>query len=79
MKHLISIADLTKDEIVGLMDEADRFKEVIRGREIKKLPTLRGRTIYNLFYENSTRTRSSFETAGKWMSADVINLSLIHI
>ena len=45
MKHLISIADLTKDEIVGLMDEADRFKEVIRGREIKKLPTLRGRTM----------------------------------
>ena len=75
MKHLLSIADLSRDEILGLMDEADRFREALDGREIKKLPTLRGRTIYSLFYENSTRTRSSFETAGKWMSADVINLS----
>ncbi|ALC06015.1 Aspartate carbamoyltransferase [Corynebacterium deserti GIMN1.010] len=75
MKHLLSIADLSKDEIVGLLDEADRFKEALEGREVKKLPTLRGRTIFTLFYENSTRTRSSFETAGKWMSADVINIS----
>lgn len=75
MKHLLSISDLFKDEIVGLLDEADRFKEVLEGREVKKLPTLRGRTIFTLFYENSTRTRSSFETAGKWMSADVINIS----
>ncbi|AFF22288.1 Aspartate carbamoyltransferase [Corynebacterium pseudotuberculosis P54B96] len=57
------------------MDEADRFREALTVREIKKLPTLRGRTIFTLFYENSTRTRSSFETAGKWMSADVINIS----
>lgn len=75
MKHLLSISDLSKDEIVSLLDEADRFKEVLEGREVKKLPTLRGRTIFTLFYENSTRTRSSFETAGKWMSADVINIS----
>ncbi|GAB3695098.1 aspartate carbamoyltransferase catalytic subunit [Corynebacterium nasicanis] len=75
MKHLLSISDLSREEILGLMDEADRFREALEGREIKKLPTLRGRTIYSLFYENSTRTRSSFETAGKWMSADVINLS----
>ena len=75
MKHLIEIADLSREEIVGLMDEADRFREALDGREIKKLPTLRGRTVMTLFYENSTRTRSSFETAGKWMSADVINLS----
>lgn len=75
MKHLISIADLNKSEILGLMDEADRFAEALEGREMKKLPTLRGRTIFTLFYENSTRTRSSFETAGKWMSADVINIS----
>lgn len=75
MKHLIDIADLSREEIVGLMDEADRFREALDGREIKKLPTLRGRTVMTLFYENSTRTRSSFETAGKWMSADVINLS----
>ncbi|GAA1473344.1 aspartate carbamoyltransferase catalytic subunit [Corynebacterium felinum] len=75
MKHLLSISDLTADEIVGLMDEADRFREALEGRELKKLPTLRGRTIFTVFYENSTRTRSSFETAGKWMSADVINIS----
>lgn len=58
-----------------MLDEADRFAEALEGREMKKLPTLRGRTIFTLFYENSTRTRSSFETAGKWMSADVINIS----
>lgn len=75
MKHLLSIADLNKHEILGLLDEADKFREALEGREVKKLPTLRGRTIYTLFYENSTRTRASFETAGKWMSADVINLS----
>lgn len=75
MKHLIDIADLSREEIIGLMDEADRFREALDGRDIKKLPTLRGRTVMTLFYENSTRTRSSFETAGKWMSADVINLS----
>lgn len=75
MKHLIDIADLSPEEILALMDEADRFREALDGREVKKLPTLRGRTVFTLFYENSTRTRSSFETAGKWMSADVINLS----
>ncbi|WKD57594.1 Aspartate carbamoyltransferase [Corynebacterium capitovis DSM 44611] len=75
MKHLIDINDLTAEDISGLMDEADRFREALEGREIKKLPTLRGRTIFTLFYENSTRTRASFETAGKWMSADVINIS----
>ncbi|MDO5031511.1 aspartate carbamoyltransferase catalytic subunit [Corynebacterium sp.] len=75
MKHLIDISALSADEILGLMDEADRFREALEGREVKKLPTLRGRTVFTLFFENSTRTRSSFETAGKWMSADVINLS----
>lgn len=75
MKHLLNINDLSRDEIIQIMDEADRFRETLLDREIKKLPTLRGRTIFTLFYENSTRTRSSFETAGKWMSADVINLS----
>lgn len=75
MKHLLSISDLTKDEIVHIMDEADRFREALLGREVKKLPTLRGRTVFTMFYENSTRTRASFETAGKWMSADVINIS----
>lgn len=75
MKHLLSIADLSKDEIISLMDEADRFREALDGKDLKKLPTLRGRTIFTMFYENSTRTRASFETAGKWMSADVINIS----
>jgi len=59
MKHLLSIGDLGKDDIIGLMDEADRFREALEGRELKKLPTLRGRTIFTLFYENSTRTRSA--------------------
>ncbi|MGP9723488.1 aspartate carbamoyltransferase catalytic subunit [Corynebacterium sp. AOP40-9SA-29] len=75
MKHLLSIADLDAEDITLLLDEADRFAETLRDREVKKLPTLRGRTVFTLFYENSTRTRSSFETAGKWMSADVINIS----
>lgn len=75
MKHLLNLGDLNASEITDLMDEADRFAEALHGRQMKKLPTLRGRTIFTLFYENSTRTRSSFETAGKWMSADVINIS----
>ena len=75
MNHLLSIGDLTAQEITGILDESDRFAEALFGREVKKLPTLRGRTIFSLFYENSTRTRASFETAGKWMSADVINIS----
>lgn len=61
MKHLIDMAELDRSEIIGLMDEADRFREALEGREVKKLPTLRGRTIYTLFYENSTRTRSSLK------------------
>ncbi|MGK2868704.1 MAG: aspartate carbamoyltransferase catalytic subunit [Mycobacterium sp.] len=75
MKHLLSAADLSRDEAVALLDDADRFREALLGREVKKLPTLRGRTIITMFYENSTRTRVSFEVAGKWMSADVINVS----
>ena len=62
MKHLIDSAELSRAEIIGLLDEADRFREALDGREVKKLPTLRGRTIYTLFYENSTRTRSSWLT-----------------
>ena len=74
MKHLLSAADLSRDEAVAILDDADRFSQALLGREIEKLPTLRGRTIITMFYENSTRTRVSFEVAGKWMSADVINL-----
>lgn len=75
MKHLLAAADLSRDEAVAILDDADRFREALLGREVKKLPTLRGRTIITMFYENSTRTRVSFEVAGKWMSADVINVS----
>ncbi|AYJ49642.1 aspartate carbamoyltransferase catalytic subunit [Rhodococcus sp. P1Y] len=75
MKHLLSVADLTLDSATELLDEADRFEQALLGREVKKLPTLRGRTVMTVFFENSTRTRVSFEVAGKWMSADVINVS----
>ncbi|WP_305094912.1 aspartate carbamoyltransferase catalytic subunit [Prescottella sp. R16] len=75
MKHLLSIADLTRDSATALLDDAERFEQALLGREVKKLPTLRGRTVMTVFYENSTRTRVSFEVAGKWMSADVINVS----
>ena len=69
------MADLGRDEATAILDDADRFREALLGREVKKLPTLRGRTVITMFYENSTRTRVSFEVAGKWMSADVINVS----
>ncbi|MBB4854513.1 aspartate carbamoyltransferase catalytic subunit [Mycobacteroides chelonae] len=75
MRHLLSAADLTREEATAILDDADRFLQALAGREVKKLPTLRGRTIITMFYENSTRTRVSFEVAGKWMSADVINVS----
>ncbi|SEH81999.1 aspartate carbamoyltransferase [Mycolicibacterium rutilum] len=75
MKHLLSAADLSRDDALAILDNADRFSQALLGRDVKKLPTLRGRTIITMFYENSTRTRVSFEVAGKWMSADVINVS----
>ncbi|WP_319436349.1 aspartate carbamoyltransferase catalytic subunit [Mycobacterium sp. RTGN5] len=75
IRHLLSASDLTRDEATAILDDADRFRQALLGREVKKLPTLRGRTIITMFYENSTRTRVSFEVAGKWMSADVINVS----
>jgi len=75
VKHLLSAADLDRAAAESILDEADRLKEALLGREVRKLPTLRGKTVLTVFYENSTRTRVSFETAGKWMSADVINVS----
>ena len=75
MRHLLSARDLTREDATAILDNADRFRQALVGREVKKLPTLRGRTIITMFYENSTRTRVSFEVAGKWMSADVINVS----
>ena len=75
MKHLLSAADLSREDATAILDNADRFSQALLGREVKKLPTLRGRTVITMFYENSTRTRVSFEVAAKWMSADTINVS----
>jgi aspartate carbamoyltransferase catalytic subunit len=72
-RHLISIDDLDRSGIEQMLDRAESFAEV-SGREIKKVPALRGRTIVNLFYEASTRTSSSFELAAKRLSADVVNI-----
>lgn len=73
-KHLLGIRDLTPQDIQLILDTATQFKEVLQ-RPVKKVPTLRDVTIVNLFYENSTRTRMSFELAEKRLSADVINFS----
>ncbi|RRO18183.1 aspartate carbamoyltransferase catalytic subunit [Saccharopolyspora rhizosphaerae] len=75
MRHLLSTEGLAAPDATAVLDTADTLKQTLLGREVKKLPTLRGRTVVTLFYENSTRTRVSFEVAGKWMSADVINVS----
>jgi aspartate carbamoyltransferase catalytic subunit len=74
IKHLLSVTQLQPEEITGILDTADSFREV-GTRVIKKVPALRGRTVVNLFYESSTRTRISFELAAKRLSADVINFS----
>ncbi|GAA0289777.1 aspartate carbamoyltransferase catalytic subunit [Kineococcus aurantiacus] len=74
MRHLLSAADLDRDGAVHVLDVAEEMAATQR-REIKKLPTLRGRTVVNLFFEDSTRTRTSFEAAAKRLSADVINFS----
>jgi aspartate carbamoyltransferase catalytic subunit len=74
LKHLLSAGDLDRDEATLVLDTATEMAATA-GREVKKLPTLRGRTVVNLFYEDSTRTRISFEAAAKRLSADVINFS----
>jgi len=74
-RDLLGIRDLTAAEIIGILDTAENFRE-INSREIKKVPTLRGKTIINLFFENSTRTRTSFEIAAKRLSADALNISV---
>ena len=73
-KDLLGLEDLSKEELELILDTADSFKEVST-REIKKVPALRGKTVVNLFYEPSTRTRVSFEVAAKRLSADVINIA----
>jgi aspartate carbamoyltransferase catalytic subunit len=73
-KHLLSMHDVTASDVIRILDTAESFREV-GTRVIKKVPALRGRTVVNLFYENSTRTRISFELAAKRLSADVINFT----
>lgn len=73
-KHIIALRDLNREEIELLISTAESMRE-INSRDIKKVPTLRGKTIINLFYESSTRTRTSFEIAAKRLSADTINIS----
>ena len=75
MKHLLGTDGLDRDTALAVLDTSDGLKRTLLGREVRKLPTLRGRTVITMFYENSTRTRVSFEIAGKWMSADVVNVS----
>ena len=74
VKNLLGVKYLSKDDINLIFDTADSFKEILN-RKIKKVPTLTGITIANLFFENSTRTKLSFELAEKRLSADVINFS----
>jgi aspartate carbamoyltransferase catalytic subunit len=74
-RDLLGIRNLSAAEIKGILDTAENFRE-INAREIKKVPTLRGKTVINLFFENSTRTRTSFELAAKRLSADAVNISV---
>ncbi|MEN9710500.1 MAG: hypothetical protein RL441_492, partial [Actinomycetota bacterium] len=74
MKHLLSAADLDRANAIHILDTASELARMTEGG-VKKLPTLRGRTVVNLFFEDSTRTRISFEAAAKRLSADVINFS----
>jgi len=74
-KDLLGIADLTRDEIYLILDTAEAMREIAQ-RPIKKVPTLRGKTVVNLFYEPSTRTRTSFEIAEKRLSADTLNIAV---
>ncbi len=74
-KHILSLRDLSADEISLVLDTAENFKELL-ARRVKKAPTLRGRSVITLFYENSTRTRTSFELAGKTLSAETINIAV---
>ena len=74
-RHLLGIRELSAGEITHLLDTAETFRDVSR-REIKKVPALRGRTVINLFFEASTRTRTSFEIAAKRLSADAVNVSI---
>jgi aspartate carbamoyltransferase catalytic subunit len=74
VRHLLGCADLDREQALIILDLADEMQKV-QSRQVKKLPALRGRTVINAFFEDSTRTRTSFEIAGKWLSADTINVT----
>ncbi|HZY26959.1 MAG TPA: aspartate carbamoyltransferase catalytic subunit [Jiangellaceae bacterium] len=74
-RHLLTAGDLERDDATLVLDTAAEMARLTEGRSVKKLPTLRGRTVVNLFFEDSTRTRTSFELAAKRLSADVVNFS----
>ena len=74
-RHLLSAADLTRDDALLVLDTAEELAAVAARSTVGKLPTLRGRTVVNLFFEDSTRTKTSFELAAKRLSADVINFA----
>src|ERR1700755_1494021 len=76
-KDLLGIRDLSAGEIIHILDTAETFRDISR-RQVKKVPTLRGRTVVNLFFEPSTRTRTSFEIAAKRLGADVVNIPVEH-
>ncbi len=73
--HLLTLEGLPREILTGILDRAAPFTEVAE-REVKKVPLLRGKSVFNLFFENSTRTRTTFEIAAKRLSADVINLNI---
>ena len=75
LQHLLTIEGLPRDVLLRILDNAAPFSEVAE-REVKKVPLLRGKSVFNLFFENSTRTRTTFEIAAKRLSADVINLNI---
>ena len=75
LRHLLSINELSKNHILQILELADSFLPITQ-RGVKKVPILRGKTIFNLFFESSTRTRTTFEIAAKRLSADVINLNI---
>ena len=76
LQHLLSTEGLPAPILRSILDTAASFMSVAEGRELKKLPLLHGKSIFNIFFENSTRTRTTFEIAAKRLSADVVNLNI---
>ena len=77
LRHLLTLEGMPKEQIIYILDTAKQFVSVTDpAREVKKVPLLRGKSVFNLFFENSTRTRTTFEIAANRLSADVINLDI---